>query len=29
MRAGEEVDLESACIVESEKLQGYTFVQVS
>ena len=29
LRAGEEVDFESACIVESEKLQGYTFAQVN
>jgi hypothetical protein len=29
LRAGEEVDFESACIVESEKLQGYTFAQLN
>lgn len=28
LKAGEEVDFESACIVESEKLTGYTFAQV-
>ena len=26
MKAGEDVDFESACVVESENLQGYTFV---
>lgn len=28
LAAGEEVDFESACIVESEKLTGYTFSQL-
>ena len=28
LKAGEEVDYESACLVESEKLQSYTFSQV-
>lgn len=28
MRAGEEIDYETTCVVESEKLAGYTMAQV-
>ena len=28
MKAGEEIDYDSACIVEGEKLQGYIFAQL-